>query len=243
LSHSSSIVAGLTLVAFSWAATPPGAQVAAPDTTGRAPVDTAAIAPPDTTAPADSLRAVAVKDSLGLRGTLRGQTVEPDPAALKSTLGLMGAHEIAGRTEWERKKNPKVAMLCSALLPGLGQTYNGRRLKVGLMVGFATFYAGNSWLNWKRYEAAIVARDAAEPGSSDFRIQNQLADFYKEDARTHLWWFGATWVIGILDSWIDAHLYDVRGYTPPPPPEGVVPRTVDERTSYLTIGFGLEFSK
>ena len=28
-------------------------------------------------------------------------------------------------------------MLCHTLLPGLGQVYNGRRLKVGLMVGFA----------------------------------------------------------------------------------------------------------
>jgi hypothetical protein len=49
-------------------------------------------------------------------------------------------------------------------------------------------------------------------------------------------------VLGILDSWIDAHLYDVRGYTPPPP-EDTVPRAGNERTSYLTLGFDLEFSK
>ena len=245
MSLSSSIVAGLTLIAWLGVATSSRAGVAEADTTRPASADSAAIVAPDTsqTPPSDSLRTITVKDSLGMPGTLRGQTVEPDPAAIKGTLQRMGSNEIAGRTPWERQKNPKVAMLCSALLPGLGQTYNGRRLKVGLMVGFASFYSFNGWLNWKRYEAAIVARDAADPGSGDFRVQNQLADFYKEEARTHLWWFGATWVLGILDSWIDAHLYDVRGYTPPPPPEDAVPRAVNERISYLTLGFDLEFSK
>ena len=47
----------------------------------------------------------------------------------------------------------------------------------------------------------------------------------------------------MLDSWIDAHLYDVRSYTPPPPPEDAVPRAVNEHVSYLTLGFDLEFSK
>jgi Family of unknown function (DUF5683) len=245
VSLSSTIVAGLTFIAWLGAAAPSRGAVAEADTTRPAGADSAAIAAPDTsrTPPSDSLRTITVKDSLGIPGTLRGQTVEPDPAAIKGTLQRMGSNEIAGRTQWERQKNPKVAMLCSALLPGLGQTYNGRRLKVGLMVGFASFYSFNGWLNWKRYEAAIVKRDAADPGSGDFRVQNELADFYKEEARTHLWWFGATWVLGILDSWIDAHLYDVRGYTPPAPPESAIPHAVDERTSYLTLGFDLEFSK
>jgi hypothetical protein len=47
-------------------------------------------------------------------------------------------------------------------------------------------------------------------------------------------------LLGLLDSWIDAHLYDVREYTPPPPPENNVPATGDE-VSYLTLGFKLSF--
>ena len=210
-----------------------------------ASADSATIAAPDTsrTPPSDSLRTVTVKDSLGMPGTLRGQTVAPDPTAIKGTLQRMGSNEIAGRTPWERKKNPKVAMLCSALLPGLGQTYNGRRLKVGVMVGFASFYSFNGLLNWKRYEAAIVARDASEPGSSGYRTQDQLADFYKEEARTHLWWFGATWVLGILDSWIDAHLYDVREYTPPARPQALGLPESGAPVSYVTLEFDVDFSK
>jgi hypothetical protein len=156
-------------------------------------------------------------------------------------LERMGSSEVEGRTQWERKKNPKVAMLCSALLPGLGQTYNGRRLKVGIMVGFMTYYTANSWLNWRRYEASIARRDTLDPGSPAFQYESQRADFWKEEARTYLWWSGATWVIGILDSWIDAHLYDVREYTPPARPETSALSPSGSPVSYVTLEFGIDF--
>ena len=229
-----SIVAGCIIASMSGAPGPARAQSAAPDTTV-APADTVRIAPPDT------LRHVTVQDSLGVPGTLKGQTV--DPAKTKEILRQMGSSEVAGRTEWERKKNPQVAMLCHTLLPGLGQTYNGRRLKVGLMVGFASYYYGNTWLNYKRWKKYEAGRDLEDPGSPEFLRQDQLADFYKEEARTFLWWSGAVWLIGLVDSWIDAHLYDVRSYTPPKPPESVTPTSMNERTNYLTLGFTLERSK
>ena len=192
--------------------------------------------------PPDSLHTIVVKDSLGVPGTLKGQTTPQDPEQVKEMLERMGSSEVAGKTEWERKKNPKVAMLCSALLPGLGQTYNGRRLKVGLMVGFSYYYFSRTWLNWRSYEASIARRDTLEPGSSAFVQENQRADFWKEEARTYLWWSGAVWLLGILDSWIDAHLYDVREYTPPPHPE-TSGLPVNAPGSYVTIGFDLEWAR
>lgn len=195
-------------------------------------------------APSDTLRAVVVDDSLGIPGTLKGETVAPtpDPAEMKDILRRMGSSEVEGRTEWERKKNPKVAMLCSALLPGLGQTYNGRRLKVGVMVGFTTFYFGSTWLNWKRYQASVARRDALVPGTSAFNIENENAAFWEEEARTYLWWSAAVWLIGILDSWIDAHLYDVREYTPPARPETSGLTSTGTPTSYVTLEFDIDFS-
>jgi hypothetical protein len=166
-----------------------------------------------------------------------------DPGATKALLQRMGSSEVSGRTEWERKKNPKVAMLCHTLLPGLGQVYNGRRLKVGLMVGFASYYYGTTWLNYKKWKSHEAQRDLYAPGSNEFQFENSLAGFYKEEARTYLWWSGAVWLIGLLDVWIDAHLYDVREFTPPPPPENGVPTSMNERTSYLTLGFTLEWAK
>jgi hypothetical protein len=223
-----------TLIAATGGATGPAmsrAQAVETDSTA-APADTL------TTAPADSLRSITVTDSLGIPGTLKGQS-DYDPLKMKQTLGRMGSSEVVGRTTWERKKNPRTAIICSMLLPGLGQTYNGRRLKVGLMVGFTSFYAGRMILNWHSYQAYALERDQYTPGSFKYRQADQYAGFYKEEARTYMWWTGAVWLIGLLDSWIDAHLYDVREYTPPPP-KTEVPRTEDS-VSYLTVGFGLSF--
>ena len=202
-------------------------------------------APADSTA-ADSLRAIVVQDSLGVPGTLKGQTTpvqSPDetPEETKEILRRMGSNEVEGLTEWERKKNPKTAMLCSALLPGLGQTYNGRRLKVGLMVGASYYYFSRTWLNWRSYQRSLVARDAAAPGSPTFNREASNADFYKEEARTFLWWSGAVWLIGILDSWIDAHIYDVREYTPPEHAAMIELPQAAGPGSYLTIGFDLDW--
>lgn len=226
------VIAALMAATGAAGPAPSRAQAAATDTTAVRADTTAA-------APVDSLRSITVTDSLGIPGTLKGKS-DYDPVEMKEILGRMGSSEVEGRTTWERKKNPRTAMICSMLLPGLGQTYNGRRLKVGLMVGFTSFYAGRMILNWKNYEAYTVERDQYTPGSFNYRQADQLAAFYKEEARTYMWWTGAVWLIGILDSWIDAHLYDVREYTPPPPPDAGVPHTGGE-VSYLTLGFGLSF--
>lgn len=247
-----SIVAWLIIALCSaqWCA----AQVAAPDTTvaadttaaTSADTTTASAASPDSThapAPADSLHSFSVTDSLGVPGTLKGQTTY-NPEEVRQMLNRMSTDEIPGKTTWERKKNGKVAMLCSAVFPGLGQTYNGRRLKVGLMVGVASFYMGRMILNWKYYEATQAHLDTLDdPLSYEYRQTAAYRDYYKEEARTYLWWSGAVWLVGILDSWIDAHLYDVREFTPPSPPDAVVPSPAGGKTSYLTVGFGMSRKK
>jgi hypothetical protein len=220
------------LVAGAWVVSPCAQGVASDSSVVAAP-DSSAVAAPD------SIHSVTVQDSLGIPGTLKGQT-DYDPAEVKKTLARMGSGEIEGKTTWERKKNPRTAMICSMVLPGLGQTYNGRKLKVGLMVGAMSYYAGNGVLNWRRYQSNSYQARTLPAGSDEQEKSAELADFYQEEARTFLWWSGAVWLLGLLDSWIDAHLYDVREYTPPPPPENNVPATGDE-VSYLTLGFKLSF--
>jgi hypothetical protein len=229
------IVAGCVLCLTSGPAARALAQTAASDTT-RAP------ATADSTIAPDSLRTFTAKDTLGVPGVLKGQTVD-NPDSTKKVLQRMGSNQAEGRTQWERQKNPKVAMLCHTLLPGLGQVYNGRRLKVGLMVGFASYYYGNAWLNYKQWHAAEARRDLYEEGTREFNHENDLAGFYEEEARSFLWWSGAVWLLGLIDSWIDAHLYDVRSYTPPKPVETETPHAANEHINYLTVGFTLERSK
>lgn len=231
------IVTGCVVLVLCGMNAPKAAPTAAPADSVMVPVfvDSAGVQ-----VPAGS-RAVAVKDSLGVPGTLKGTFINPD--STKAILERMGSSKAEGRTKWEQEKNPRVAMICHTLLPGLGQVYNGRRLKVGLMVGFASYYYGNAWLNYKQWHLAEARRDLHEPGTTQYRTQDELAGFYEEQARTYLWWSGAVWLIGLLDSWIDAHLYDVRTYTPPAPPETQTPHASNETINYLTIGFTLERAK
>jgi hypothetical protein len=164
---------------------------------------------------------------------------------LKETLTDIGRAEVPGQRQWERKKVPRLAMLSSALLPGLGQVYNGRRLKVGILVGFMSFYTGNVIINWQKHKFHEAQRDLLTPGTSAWENQNSLSLFHEERAIDFMWWAGATWLIGILDAWIDAHLYDVRAYTPepsgpkePPSSASVGLRTDGTGSRYLMLSIG-----
>jgi hypothetical protein len=178
-----------------------------------------------------------------------------DRDQLKGTLGLIGSREVPGLRQWQRKKNAKVAMLSSALLPGLGQLYNGRRIKVGLAAGFFSYYAGNAWLNWKSAQSWTAYRATLPPDPDDENVTpeerkkinkaDEFMEFYKESARDYLWWAGFVWVIGILDSWIDAHLYDLRVYTPPAELGGdaseaqlLAPGSSSRPLRYITLSIG-----
>jgi len=168
-----------------------------------------------------------------------------DQEELKRTLTQIGSSEIAGERTWERHKNPRTALISSALLPGLGQVYNGRRLKVVVMVGFMSFYTGNIILNWRAHKEYEALRDLSPEGSDGFRLANNLSDYYEQTAIDYMWWAGATWLIGVLDAWIDAHLFDIRAYSPetkgtPPPKSGSsdLGIRINGNTRYITLTVG-----
>jgi hypothetical protein len=142
---------------------------------------------------------------------------ERDREELKNTLTQLGRKEVPGLREWERRKVPKVAMFSSAGLPGLGQLYNGRRIKVGLSAGFFAVYLAGAWLNWKDAQSWTAYRDKLPEGTpgSVVGFANRRIEFHKETARDFVWWSAAIWVINVLDAWIDAHLFDLRVYAPP----------------------------
>ena len=57
---------------------------------------------------------------------------------IKQEMSRIGRSEVPGARQWERKKSPTVAVVSSMLLPGLGQLYNGRRIKTVIAVGTFT---------------------------------------------------------------------------------------------------------
>ncbi len=203
---------------------------------------------------ADSLAAPAVKDTvragdLTVIGDVQKRPAEDPNAAsqhereeLKRTLTQLGNKEVPGLRQWQRHKVPKVAMFSSCGLPGLGQLYNGRRIKVGLAAGFFSVYLAGAWINWKDAQAWTAYRDNLPQDTPQNVVDfaNQQIEFNKETSRDFVWWTAAIWTINVLDAWIDAHLFDLRAFTPPADAAGsqhstyMAPQWTGEPIHYLT---------
>lgn len=133
---------------------------------------------------------------------------------LKATMDRIGVEKMAGLRGWQREKSARVAMFSSMLLPGLGQTYNGRRWKTVVMVGFAAFYGGSAWIEKRRSDSWLKTRDELQTGTTEWREADFFYQFHKENSLDYTWWSGAVWLIGVLDAFIDAHLFDIRAVDP-----------------------------
>ena len=133
---------------------------------------------------------------------------------IKQEMSRIGRSEVPGARQWERKKSPTVAMVSSMLFPGLGQLYNGRRIKTVIAVGTFTYYLGTAWLEQKASQEHLKTRESLPPYTIDWKNEDILYQFHKENAVTYVWWSGAVWLIAVLDAFVDAHLYDVRAVTP-----------------------------
>lgn len=174
-----------------------------------------------------SLRSTAtVPLHLAMLDTLEIPISGSDKIRLKGDLKMIAREEVMGDKRWQRKKIPKVAVLSNMVLPGLGQVYNGRRIKTAIMVGLTSFYMGKAWLHHKRSIVREKSRDRYEPNATRWNFHDAWYEFHKESAKDFLWWTGAVWIIGMLDAYIDAHLFDLRGY---------VPESKNRQANYLTL--------
>jgi hypothetical protein len=133
---------------------------------------------------------------------------------LKEAMAIAGSVELSGLHQWERQKSAKVAVISSMVLPGLGQAYNGRQWKAAIFLGLFTFYAGNAWVEHQTSEHFLTARDTFPPGSFLWNAADEFYQFHKANATDYLWWSGAVWFIGMLDAFVDAHLFDIRAVDP-----------------------------
>jgi len=158
------------------------------------------------------------------------RTEGPSRQEIKDEMARIGSNEVSGDTQWERGKSAKTATICSMVLPGLGQLYNGRRYKTILAAGGFGYLMAQAWLENKQAQEYAVVRDASEPGSVEYQNADILYNFHKENSISFVWWSGAVWLIQVLDAFVDAHLYDVRAVTP------MVMRGTDD-TRYLALSF------
>lgn len=116
----------------------------------------------------------------------------------------------------EKRFNPKVATLRSAILPGWGQFYNKKYWKIPIIYGALGITAGVFFYNLKTYRLlrnAVIYRAAGDSGlvapefrdlSTDFLRQNR--NIFRQNIDYSVLVFLAFWVLNIVDADVDANL-------------------------------------
>ncbi|MFQ5510931.1 MAG: DUF5683 domain-containing protein [Candidatus Krumholzibacteriia bacterium] len=143
-----------------------------------------------------------------------GKDTQAERARLKEGMEALAASRLSGEREWQRRKSARVAIFSSMFVPGLGQTYNGRRLKTAIMVGLISFYATRAITENRLKVARRRVRDTFAVGSLAWKEEDLFVQFHRETSLDFVWFSGAAWLIGMLDAFVDAHLFDVRSVDP-----------------------------
>ena len=113
-----------------------------------------------------------------------------------------------------KPKDPKVATLLSAIVPGAGQAYNEKIWKVPIIYGGIITTAYFVEFNNRRYqkfrEALTIVRDPSL-GPNPFPNLNQAGiirnvDYWRRNRDLCYLIFGVIYVLNIVDAQVDAHL-------------------------------------
>lgn len=101
------------------------------------------------------------------------------------------------------QKSPWGAVLRSAVLPGLGQYYNQSYWKIPVIWGVNAWFIYNYTYNnnkYKDYQAQYI------------RVQNPdykaNRDFYRDQRDQFAIYLGITYVLTLVDAYVDAQLFD-----------------------------------
>lgn len=145
-----------------------------------------------------------------------------DKQELKDMLARETGEPVLEGTGWERKKNPRMAMLCALVFPGLGQIYNEKPFKAALAMGFEVFYLSRVLHYYRMAERQEKIRDSyprwiTTEGENPVTYQNYnwteadaWLEEYKQRQIDWIWWSGACVLVVIFDAYVDAHIHDMK---------------------------------
>ena len=136
--------------------------------------------------------------------------VQMSNSRLRSSFPIQDSNEV---------HSPKKATIMSAIIPGLGQVYNKKYWKVGVLyaagfgLGYGLKYNNDSL---KGYQKALVQEIEGDtnyiyPDLSRDKI-NSERDFYRNNRDRLILGFGLLYALQIIDANVDAHLreFDVN---------------------------------
>lgn len=109
-------------------------------------------------------------------------------------------------------RSPGTAVLLSALLPGAGQVYTGRYWKVPIVLGFSGYFAyeviklNNSYTSARgKYTESVSKGENNGQGNAQLQYER---DFYRDERDRFGFYFLLTYLLNIVDAYVDASLFD-----------------------------------
>jgi hypothetical protein len=109
-------------------------------------------------------------------------------------------------------RSPTTAVILSAILPGAGQVYTGRYWKVPIVLGFSGYFGYEViQLNDKYRSARIKYSESVSRGENNGQGNAQLQyerDFYRDERDRFGFYFLLTYLLNIVDAYVDASLFD-----------------------------------
>jgi hypothetical protein len=113
-------------------------------------------------------------------------------------------------TKFRMKKSPWLAVLQSALVPGLGQLYNESYWKIPIIAGLVGYLGYEVYANNKKfldYRDRYAASQTPENQYGDLSLQT-LRNFYRDQRDEFIWFLAIVYVLNLVDAYVDAHLFD-----------------------------------
>jgi hypothetical protein len=141
-------------------------------------------------------------------------------------------------------KNPRKAVVLSAMLPGAGQVYNGKSWKVPIIyAGIITdiYFIGFNNSRYQVFKEALIASDNGHP--TDFPTLNRDAlvrniDYWRGNRDLNYILLAAIYALNIIDANVDAHLsgFDISDDLS----LGIEPKIESFSASNNSIGFAIK---
>jgi hypothetical protein len=144
----------------------------------------------------------------------------PYPVAKRDTVmrwnedSLIAARTASSDTVMRKKKSGTIAMLASMVLPGAGQIYNESYWKAPVVWGFTAYFYSvyrDQNTQYKHFRDAYAATVDSTAVKDQTALKDDLLSkrrFYFAQRNTFGWYLAITYLVTIIDAYVDASLFN-----------------------------------
>jgi hypothetical protein len=107
-------------------------------------------------------------------------------------------------------KSTTIALLSSMVIPGAGQIYNGSYWKTPVVWGLGYYFYSvyrNQDNNYNKFRYQYDTSITVKQPNGDTQLRS-LRDFHKSQRNEFGWYIAMTYILNILDAYVDAALYN-----------------------------------